>query len=157
MKKVIRLTEGDLHRIVKESINRILIEGKYNNNIVRRGGRDYIDDEGNFVEIPDDPFYKEYESPEAKKKRSERWNKNSDNAFKRLWIDNIWDDKNKVLNWLKNDYEELEYDYKHTNSCQWENEPEGRRIAWNKDLEMWELSDGGYAIIIRKGKENNWL
>ena len=28
MKKVIRLTEGDLHRIVKESVNRVLQEGQ---------------------------------------------------------------------------------------------------------------------------------
>lgn len=29
MKKIIRLTENDLHRIVKESVKRILREGKY--------------------------------------------------------------------------------------------------------------------------------
>ena len=31
-KKLIRLTEGDLHRIVRESVNRILNEGAYNMN-----------------------------------------------------------------------------------------------------------------------------
>lgn len=31
MKQIIRLTESDLHNIVKESINRILKEGKYYN------------------------------------------------------------------------------------------------------------------------------
>ena len=29
-KKLIRLTESDLHRIVKESVNRVLREGEYN-------------------------------------------------------------------------------------------------------------------------------
>jgi hypothetical protein len=31
-KQVIRLTEGDLHRIIKESVNRILSEDVFNNN-----------------------------------------------------------------------------------------------------------------------------
>jgi len=33
MKKLIRLTESDLHRIVKESVNRILMEMDANNEI----------------------------------------------------------------------------------------------------------------------------
>ena len=36
MKKVIRLTEGDLHRIVKKSINRILKESSFDS--IRQGG-----------------------------------------------------------------------------------------------------------------------
>ena len=30
MKRIIRLTESDLHKIVKETLNRVLREGKYN-------------------------------------------------------------------------------------------------------------------------------
>ena len=29
MKKIVRLTEGDLHRIIKESVNKLLRENKY--------------------------------------------------------------------------------------------------------------------------------
>ena len=29
MKKIVRLTEGDLHRIIKESVNRIIKESDY--------------------------------------------------------------------------------------------------------------------------------
>lgn len=32
MKKIIRLTEGDLHRIIKESVKRTLNEGSFSNN-----------------------------------------------------------------------------------------------------------------------------
>jgi hypothetical protein len=39
MKKIIRLTESDLHRIVKESVNRIIKEGR-----IRRG---YVPNDGN--------------------------------------------------------------------------------------------------------------
>ena len=30
MKRIIRLTESDIHKIVKETLNRVLREGKYN-------------------------------------------------------------------------------------------------------------------------------
>ena len=39
-KQVIRLTEADLHRVIKESVNRVL-----NERIVDRDGQDYIEDE----------------------------------------------------------------------------------------------------------------
>ena len=38
MKKLIRLTESDLHRIVKESVNRVLREGKYRSGYIPRDG-----------------------------------------------------------------------------------------------------------------------
>ncbi len=42
-KKVIRLTESDLHRIVKESVKRVLKEGKKVNNIPWLGSQKYED------------------------------------------------------------------------------------------------------------------
>jgi hypothetical protein len=39
MKKIIRLTEGDLHRIVKKSVNRILKESNYFENDVVPAGK----------------------------------------------------------------------------------------------------------------------
>lgn len=47
-KKLIRLTESDLHRIVNESVKRILSEGKY-------VFHSYIEGEGNFNTLIDDP------------------------------------------------------------------------------------------------------
>ena len=50
-KKLIRLTEGDLHRIVKESVNRVLSEGKFINN--KKG---YFADNPNEYEYSEEPF-----------------------------------------------------------------------------------------------------
>lgn len=154
MIRTIRLTESELRQMISESVRRVLKEGKYSNNIVPRGGETYIDDDGNFANEPVDPFYDEYNSPEARDKRKKRWNNN--NSFNRLWIDCVWENKDKILNWLKNDYESLKEELLYS-GCQWNPEPDGNRIAWNKDLELWELSDGGYAILVRRGKEENWL
>lgn len=51
-KKLIRLTEGDLHRIVKESVNRVL---KESNRRTKRMIREF-DDYDNYDEFEDEEF-----------------------------------------------------------------------------------------------------
>ena len=46
MKKVIRLTENDIHRIVKNSVKRILKENDYDSQMIYLNGN-VCDDEGN--------------------------------------------------------------------------------------------------------------
>ena len=43
-KKLIRLTESDLHRIVKESVKRAINEGNYFNHQADEFGRDYFEE-----------------------------------------------------------------------------------------------------------------
>jgi hypothetical protein len=45
MKKIIRLTESDLHRIVKESVNKILKEANWSNALTDPGNCPDDDDE----------------------------------------------------------------------------------------------------------------
>jgi hypothetical protein len=44
MKKIIRLTESDLHRIVKESVNKILKEANWSNALTDPGNQPDDDD-----------------------------------------------------------------------------------------------------------------
>ena len=53
MKKLIRLTESDLHRIVKESVNRILKEVNYADNY-RMHPNEKIDDNDDFFDNDED-------------------------------------------------------------------------------------------------------
>lgn len=45
MKQIIRLTEGDLHRIVRNSVNRILKENRRRNRMISEAGHIYHKDE----------------------------------------------------------------------------------------------------------------
>jgi RNase P subunit RPR2 len=45
MKRIIRLTEGDLHRIIKESVNRIISENEENENWLDRKFSSRMDEE----------------------------------------------------------------------------------------------------------------
>ena len=156
-KRTVRLTESELKRIINESVKKILKEGKIENNRIPSAGWIYNDDEtGDFhVEEPD-PWYDNYKSPEASQKRSDRFWKSRE-GNQRLWVDYIWDDKSDALNVLKNEYETLKQDVEQEPwVVQWQSAPNGKRISWNMDLELWELFDGGYAILVRRGKEKNW-
>lgn len=54
MKKIIRLTEGDLHRIIENTVKRVLKEGALNESVsMKHSGHnfdDYLDDK-DFIEI----------------------------------------------------------------------------------------------------------
>lgn len=153
----IRLTESELKSIISESVKKVLREGKFENNRVPNGGW-FSDDEetGEMTYFEPDPWYDEYNSPDAKKKRNDRFWKSRE-SNQRLWVDYIWDDKNDALKVLKSKYESLKQEVEQEPwIVQWQSAPNGQRISWNKDLELWELLDGGYAIIVRLGKEKMW-
>ena len=157
MKRTIRLTESDLHRVIKESVRRILREGVNSNNIVPRQGMDFIDDDGNFVSIPEDPFYKEYSSDAAKEKRRERAKSRINGNDSRLWLDGGWDGDtlDTALDRLKNHPEKLELtpSEMQMGAVQWLGDPttiEGaRRIGANNMWELWDI-DGYPTYILRK-------
>lgn len=156
-KNVIRINESQLKQMISESIKKVLKEGKIENNRIPFGGWHFYDEEnGDFHIEEQDPWYDNYMSHEASQKRSDRYRKSCE-GNERLWVDYIWDDKNEALKVLKNEYEKLKQDVKEVPwIVQWQSAPNGKRISWNRDLELWELLDGGYAIIVRVGKEEIW-
>jgi hypothetical protein len=75
-KKLIRLTESDLHRIVKESVNRIIREGLYDNE------QDFYNEFGNQSQYPAYEYMPQFEgelsmtaqySPEDYERRMSDW------------------------------------------------------------------------------------
>jgi hypothetical protein len=77
MKQRIILTEGDLHRIVKESVRRILKEGKYENNkpYFTKSKTGYPNIADGYAEQGDyaDSQLNPGKSSDALKKHNERW------------------------------------------------------------------------------------
>jgi hypothetical protein len=59
MKKVIRLTEGDLHRIVEESVNKILMEVDGYNNTMKKFDQNTMS--GKFRRLFNPKKYKQYQ------------------------------------------------------------------------------------------------
>lgn len=163
MKKTIRLTESDLHKVIKESVKRILKEGKYTNNIVPRQGMDFIDDDGNFVSIPEDPFYKEYSSDSAKAKRRERSKSRINRNDSRLWLDGGWDGDTleTALDRLKNHPEQLELTPSELRmgAVQWLGDPTSikgaRRIGVNDMWELWDIDNIPTYILRKDWVRNN--
>ena len=91
MKKVIRLTEGDLHRIVKNSVKRILKESRRRNRMISEAGHFYHNDEdGNdwanptylYRDVPAAIFFWNGNLPEIFWKGSEL---NAEDVEDRLW------------------------------------------------------------------------
>lgn len=155
-KNTIRLTESDLKRVISESVKRVLKEGKFENNRVPYDGW-FSDDEetDEMTWFEPDPWFDEYNSPDAKKKRNDRWKSRESNQ--RLWYDYIWDDKNEVLDLLKNNYDSLIQDVEGDLwALQWQGAPEGRRISVHGDFEAWELANDAYALIVRVGMEKKY-
>ena len=74
-KKLIRLTESDLHRIVSESVNRILKEVKLSDETMTGKKRAPRPIRHGTSEIPDDWWEKDDSAYEKLKKQRERWEK----------------------------------------------------------------------------------
>ena len=86
-KKLIRLTESDLHKIVKESVERILNEGKYTNNNPYFGnatqyvrGDSYFDSGG----FERDLGYADTEKPKTEYARSDKSKEPSYDSYLKL-------------------------------------------------------------------------
>lgn len=109
MSRHIRLTGNDLHRVIEESVNRVLMEsirsralrlreGKYVNNRVPfpLSNMDYVNDDGDIETLSKDRFADEYTSPEAEAKREERF-KRTEKA-QRLFYDGTLKDTSLEAN-----------------------------------------------------------
>ena len=78
MKQRIRLSESDLHKVIKESVRRVLKEGKYVNNIpwkdsqkYKDGYQAFLDHEKEKEDFWDDVINHNYSDEEYSKKRHE--------------------------------------------------------------------------------------
>lgn len=73
IKNRIRLTESQLHRVIKESVKRIINEGKRINNRVPfpLDDMDFVNDDGNIETLRKDKFADQYTTPEAEAKRKD--------------------------------------------------------------------------------------
>ena len=56
MKKIVRLTESDLHRIIKESVNNILKETRLDYDVDNFSGRNYINNQYDEYPYDDETF-----------------------------------------------------------------------------------------------------
>ena len=93
MKKVIRLTEGDLHRIVKQSVNRVLRE-------MEEPYDEYYEDDGDFGygKRGDKWYQKNKKTGDSIDMPSDPWsNRGRANAVRKHWLDKglPWDEVDK--------------------------------------------------------------
>ena len=162
-KNTIRLTESQLHSMIKECVKSILSEGsKIQNRVPYPLADEYhFDDNNNLQFKPKDPYADEYTSLEAKNKRNirhqQRYNKNN----MRLWFDFTLNDQSLQANldylrqgddfWLK--------EGEGLGVLQWEyfdpTKSNAKRISVNNLVELWNI-DGMYFFLVRKDKEKEF-
>ena len=165
MKKQIHLNESELHRLVKESVRRVLRESmnegkKVNNRIpFPLDDEDFVNDEGNIEKLHKDKFADKYTSDEASKKREMRWQQKMA-TNRRLVYDGILRDESLEanINFLKRGDEKWYEDLSEWGATQWMHfdQNEYKRIAWTSLMELWNV-DSTYMFVVRQGKEQEVL
>ena len=160
-KNRIRLTESQLHNIIKESVKRIINEGERINNRVPfpLSDMDFVNDDGGIETLRKDKFADQYTTPEAEAKRKERL-QNKMNNIRRLFYDGILKDTSLEANLraLKQGDDKWMDKLTQWGAAQWMyfDPSDGKRISATPLMELWEI-DGMYQFIVRKGKEKDVL
>ncbi len=158
----IRLSESQLHKVIKESVKKILREGKRINNRVPfpLSDMDYVNDDGDIKTLRKDKFADEYTSSKAEAKRKERSISKRTEKMRRLFYDGILKDTSLEANLsaLKQGDDKWMNEPSQWGAAQWMyfDPTEGKRVGATPLMELWEI-DGMYHFIVRKGKEKEVL
>ena len=167
MKQRIRLTEGDLHRIIRKCVNEALNEGKIvqNRQVIYPNAHDEVGDDGYVYTVLKDKFADEAFSDEAVRKRLERAKRNAyvPNEEARIVVCRLYGiDKAKemVRNYSIQDWAQVygtEYRYKLYVTYEELDKNKYKRLAANKYVELWQEIDTDQepelVIVLRKGLE----